>query len=177
MPRYTPRQIEKYRRQKYIAFLEKITKKGDRMAVVRLEDLKGSIVLIVFPDCYAKASRCLNGEAPVLVKGVLDKDERGVKLKASKIIPLADAAQNLTTRLRLHLEAPGITREKLVLLRQALERRPGTCRVSLHLNVPGKGEAVLALPGQYRVDPCPLLTEEVNQLFGHAVVESVLEGE
>jgi len=44
-------------------------------------------------------------------------------------------------------------------------------------DVPGKGEAVLALPGQYRVDPCPLLTEEVNQLFGHAVVESVLEGE
>ncbi len=31
MPRYTPRQIEKYRRQKYIAFLEKITKNLFRM--------------------------------------------------------------------------------------------------------------------------------------------------
>jgi DNA polymerase-3 subunit alpha len=31
---------------------EKITKKGDRMAFVRMEDLKGSVELIVLPDCY-----------------------------------------------------------------------------------------------------------------------------
>ncbi|MEW5911933.1 MAG: DNA polymerase III subunit alpha [Thermodesulfobacteriota bacterium] len=156
---------------------EKITKKGDRMAFVDLEDLKGSVEVICFPDCYAQAEEHLKGEQPLLVRGVVDKDERGVKVKATRIEPLGQAARSMTTRLRLKVEAPGLTREKLVLLRQTLSRHPGGCRVSLHLNVPGKGEAVLALPGQYRVDPAPELVEQVNALFGHPVVESVLSGD
>ncbi len=156
---------------------EKITKKGDRMAFVRLEDLVGSLEMIVFPDCYAEGGRWLSAETPVLVTGTLDKDERGVKLKATKILPLDQATQTMTTRLRLKLEATGLTRDKLVLLRQTLTQYPGACRVSLHLNVPGKGEAVLMLPAQYRVDPTPELMEQVNSLFGHGVVEPVLAGE
>jgi DNA polymerase-3 subunit alpha len=156
---------------------EKITKKGDRMAFVRLEDLVGSLEMIVFPDCYAEGGQWLRDETPVLVTGTLDKDERGVKLKATKILPLEMANQTMTTRLRLKLEATGLTRDTLVMLRQTLSQHPGTCRVSLHLNVPGKGEAVLMLPAQYRVDPVPELMEQVNQLFGHGVVEPVLAGE
>jgi DNA polymerase-3 subunit alpha len=156
---------------------EKTTKKGDRMAFVRLEDTKGSVELIVFPDCYAASSAALASERPVLVKGVVDKDERGVKLKASQITPLDDAAQAMTSRLRLKLQAPGLTRDTLVELRQTLTRHPGRCSVSLHLAVPGKGEAVLALPSQYRVEPTAQLTEEVNAIFGHPVVEPVLASE
>ena len=153
---------------------EKTTKKGDRMAFVRLEDLKGSLELICFPDCYAEAAAHLKAEQPVLVQGVVDKDERGVKVKASRVVPLEEAAHSMTTRLRLTLQAPGLTREKLVLLRQCLERHRGSCRVSLNLRVPGKGCVVLALPAGYRVDPSPQLVEEVNRLFGHGVVEPVL---
>ena len=156
---------------------EKVTKKGDRMAFVRLEDLKGSVEMVVFPDCYAEAAACLSAETPVLVKAVVDKDERGVKLRATKVLRLEEASQGLTSRLRLLLESPGLTREKLVLLRQTLRKFPGSCRVSLHLSVPGKGEAVLALPGPYRVDPSPALLEEVNNLFGRNVVEVVLAGD
>ncbi len=156
---------------------EKVTKKGDRMAFVRLEDLKGSLEVVVFPDCYAEGGRHLSGDQPVLVTGTVDKDERGVKIKATKIVPLEQAARGMTTRLRLKLEATGLTRERLVDLKQTLERFPGSCRVSLHLSVPGKGEAVLALPGQYRVNPAPELMEQVNQLFGHGVVEPVLATE
>ena len=156
---------------------EKITKKGDRMAFVRLEDLKGSLEMIVFPDCYSASSAYLQAESPVLVKGVVDKDERGVKIKATQIAPLDDAAHTMTARLRLRLEATGLTRDTMVLLRQTLEKHQGKCRVSLHLNVPGKGEAVLALPDHYRVEPSPDFSEAVNALFGHPVVEPVLANE
>jgi len=156
---------------------EKITKKGDRMAFVRLEDLKGSLEMVVFPDCYSASSAFLRAETPVLVKGVVDKDERGVKIKAVQIAPLDQAAHAMTARLRLKLEATGLTRESLVALRQTLEKHKGQCRVTLHLNVPGKGEAVLALPEQYRVEPSPDFTEAVNGLFGHSVVEPVLANE
>lgn len=156
---------------------EKITKKGDRMAFVDMEDLKGTVEVICFPDCYAKAADLLSGDEPVLVKGTVDKDERGIKIKATAVEPLTGAAQARTSRLRLRLEATGLTREKMVLLRQALAKHPGACRVSLHLSVPGKGEAVLALPGQYRVEAAPALFDQVNELFGHPVVEPVLSGD
>jgi DNA polymerase-3 subunit alpha len=153
---------------------EKITKKGDRMAFVRLEDLKGSLEMIVFPDCYSSSADFLKSESPVLVKGVVDKDERGVKLKATQVAPLDQAAHTMTARLRLKVEATGFTRDTMVQLRQTLEKHRGACRVSLHLSVPGKGEAVLALPDHYRVAPSPEFTDAVNSLFGHSVVEPVL---
>jgi DNA polymerase-3 subunit alpha len=156
---------------------EKITKKGDRMAFVRIEDLKGSMEMIVFPDCYSASSEYLKAESPVLVKGVVDKDERGVKIKATQIAPLDEAAHTMTARLRLRVEATGFTREAMVQLRQTLEKHKGSCRVSLHLKVPGKGEAILALPDHYRVAPSPEFTDAVNGLFGHPVVEPVLTNE
>ncbi len=156
---------------------EKITKKGDRMAFVRMEDLKGSLEMIVFPDCYSASADFLKAESPVLVKGVVDKDERGVKLKATQIAPLDQAAHTMTSRLRLKVEATGFTRDIMVQLRQTLEKHRGSCRVSLHLSVPGKGEAVLALPDHYRVEPSAGFTEAVNELFGHSVVEPVLANE
>ncbi|MCB2228486.1 MAG: DNA polymerase III subunit alpha [Desulfarculaceae bacterium] len=159
------------------ALKQKVTKKGDRMAFVSLEDLKGTVEVICFPDCFAKAEEFLKGDEPLLVKGTVDKDERGVKVKATSVEPLSSAAQTRTTRLRLKLEATGLTREKLVLLRQTLDKHPGTCRVSLHLKVPGKGTATLVLPGQYRVAADPALIDSVNQLFGHPVVEPVLAGD
>ncbi|MCF8032700.1 MAG: DNA polymerase III subunit alpha [Desulfarculaceae bacterium] len=159
------------------AVKQKVTKKGDRMAFVSLEDLKGTVEVICFPDCFAKAEEHLSGDEPLLVKGTVDKDERGVKVKATSVEPLSSASQTRTTRLRLKLEATGLTREKLVLLRQELDKHPGACRVSLHLRVPGKGVATLALPGQYRVAADPKLIDAVNQLFGHPVVEPVLAGD
>jgi DNA polymerase-3 subunit alpha len=153
---------------------EKVTKKGDRMAFVRLEDLKGSLELIVFPNCFAECSECLATEEPLFVKGTLDRDERGVKIKATKIIPLEQAAQGVTTRIKLYVNADNCTREHLVSLRQTLEKNPGDCRVSLYLNVPGKGEAVLALPNRYRIKPDASLLEEINGLFGCKVTEPVI---
>ncbi len=156
---------------------EKVTKKGDRMAFVDLEDLKGTVELICFPDCYGEAEGHIKSDQPLMIKGTVDKDERGVKVKASRIEPLNQAARSMTNRLRLKVEAPGLTREQLVLLRQTLSQHRGKCRVSLHLKVPGKGAAILALPDQYRVDPSPELMDQVNALFGQPVVEPVLSGD
>ncbi|MFH1926489.1 MAG: OB-fold nucleic acid binding domain-containing protein [Chloroflexota bacterium] len=156
---------------------QKVIKKGDRMAFVDLEDLKGTVEVICFSDCFAKAEEFLSRDEPLLVRGTVVKDERGVKLKATSVESLSSTPPPRITSLRLRLEATGLTRDKLVLLRQELDRHPGPCRVSLHLKVPGKGEAILALPGQYRVAAEPALFDAVNQLFSYSVVESVLEGD
>ncbi|MBI5875658.1 MAG: DNA polymerase III subunit alpha, partial [Deltaproteobacteria bacterium] len=65
------------------------TKKGDRMAFVTLEDLRGSVEVVVFSDVYKNAASCFSGDAPILVRGKIDKGEENVKIIASVVFPLA----------------------------------------------------------------------------------------
>jgi hypothetical protein len=82
-----------------------------------------------------------------------------------------------TTRLMVKLSSPGLDRERLVRLKQALGRHPGNVRVMLKLKVPDKGEAILALPSNYRVAATAELTEELRQVVSSAVVEPILGGD
>ena len=49
------------------------TRKGDRMAIVQLEDLSGSFEAIVFPKTYARLSEFLLTDTRLLVWGTIDK--------------------------------------------------------------------------------------------------------
>ena len=45
----------------------KRTKKGDKMAALRVEDLTGSTEVIIFPDLFSKTSPLLKGDEPLLI--------------------------------------------------------------------------------------------------------------
>ncbi|MAO02845.1 MAG: DNA polymerase III subunit alpha, partial [Flavobacteriales bacterium] len=49
------------------------TRKGDRMAIVQLEDLSGSFEAIVFPKTYSRLSEFLLTDTRLLVWGTIDK--------------------------------------------------------------------------------------------------------
>ena len=49
------------------------TRKGDRMAIVQLEDLSGSCEAIVFPKTYCRLSEFLLTDTRLLVWGTIDK--------------------------------------------------------------------------------------------------------
>ncbi|MDP2895679.1 MAG: DNA polymerase III subunit alpha [bacterium] len=66
----------------------------ERMSILTLEDLDGTIEVLVFPEAYKKCSAFLNAEEPVLVIGRLNKKELNPKIVADDVVPLdqADAA-------------------------------------------------------------------------------------
>ena len=49
------------------------TRKGDRMAIVQLEDLSGSCEAVVFPKTYIRLSEFLLTDTRLLVWGTIDK--------------------------------------------------------------------------------------------------------
>jgi DNA polymerase-3 subunit alpha len=51
------------------------TKKGDRMAVFMLDDIAGSIEVVVFPETFAKHASLVEADAMLLVRGKLEKDD------------------------------------------------------------------------------------------------------
>ena len=63
----------------------KVTKKGDSMAVLLLEDFSSRIEVVVFPKTYNEYSKLLRGDTVVEVEGRFSVDERGSKIIASRL--------------------------------------------------------------------------------------------
>jgi DNA polymerase-3 subunit alpha len=57
-----------------------ITKKGNSMAFVQLEDLQGSIEVIVFPSIYEKTRELWQADKILIIKGRVDAKGRGAKV-------------------------------------------------------------------------------------------------
>ncbi len=73
------------------AFRQTITKKGEMMASFMLEDLSGTIEVLVFPRLFAETVR-LDNDQIVLVKGRYYINEEEKKIFAEKISPLEEYA-------------------------------------------------------------------------------------
>ncbi len=75
----------------------KMTRNNDSMAFVTLEDLYGTIEVVVFPKVYNRVRQYLQKNTAVLVKGRASISEEGGKILAQDIIPLE--------RIKLEVEA------------------------------------------------------------------------
>ena len=68
------------------------SKRGDFYAQATLEDMSGSIDMIVFPEAYKRIGEKVKLEVPVLVKaGVRIEEGANPKITAAEIMPLEDA--------------------------------------------------------------------------------------
>ncbi|MFQ5895944.1 MAG: DNA polymerase III subunit alpha, partial [Nitrospinota bacterium] len=118
------------------------TRKGQPMAYLTLEDLEGSLEVILFPDAYEKAYPLLESEEPLLVEGTAEPAEETVRVIAEGVSRLADARE-AEGRVHVRVRAAGGGEEFLGALRRALQAHPGGCPVLFHLDLAGEGEVVV----------------------------------
>lgn len=145
------------------------TKKGERMGFITLEDLKGSVEVVVFPETYQKSHTWLKEERPILIVGNVDEGEETNKIIAKQIFLLEEAPQQLTKTIHFRLSSVEASPKQLQALKSVLGRYRGNCAAYLHLIIPNESETVLKLPDDLKVDPIPQLVESVQKLFGHNV--------
>jgi DNA polymerase-3 subunit alpha len=141
------------------------TKKGDRMAFLNLEDMKGFVEVILFPEVFKAALPSLREGDPILVRGTLDLAEDRVKIKGLEIHSLSKLS--LTQMKTLHLTIPlsSLSSPQLVDLREIILANKGIYKVLLHF-IDGKDrETVVALSDNYRVDPSQHFQNHIKNLF------------
>lgn len=86
---------------------EIITKKGDRMAFVQLEDMQGTAEVILFPKTFAQVEHWLSDYHVFFVKGSLDLTSPHIcKIKANHFIPLDLFLQEATCIERVQCKLP-----------------------------------------------------------------------
>lgn len=146
------------------------SKKGDPMGFVTLEDTSGTVEVVVFPDTFSQCSHLLTSDEPIIVQGVIQKDDRGSKIIADTVDNLTDARTKFTEAARIMLQADQINRQRLENLKNMMRRFHGTCPVSLTLHFNKRGEVDIDTPQDFTITPCRELTDEVEKTLGYATI-------
>ncbi len=144
---------------------EVMTKRKDTMSYITLEDLKGSVSVIFFPDVYRTAYDALHGEEPLLIKGTLDVSDDSVKVIASEVSLLASAAEKPHNAVYFTIDVNKSSIEDVELLGRRLKQFPGKCDGFIRL-VGEKSETVIYLGEDMRVDLSGPLKKEADRILG-----------
>ncbi|MBE0584536.1 MAG: DNA polymerase III subunit alpha, partial [Desulfofustis sp.] len=143
------------------------SKRGEPMAFVTLEDILEAVEVMVFPETYTSCRHLLNTPDPVIIRGTVQKSERGVKIIAEEIDLLVDARVKYTEAVHARLTADSVTRIRLDELKQILFSYHGSCPFSITIYFPGEGEVDVEINRDFTVRPCRELSERVHTLFGY----------
>jgi len=132
-----------------------------------LEDMKGSVEIVVFNDLLRKSLPILEEKAePVIVKGTVEPSEERVRLRATDILSLRERRNGSTIHISLTRESA--TKDSLLGLKKIVEAYPGKSLIRLHLET-DCGEAVIEL-GDFGVDIQDGFIDAVGRLFGNKVL-------
>ncbi|AGH95506.1 DNA polymerase III subunit alpha [Pseudobdellovibrio exovorus] len=141
---------------------ELITKKGTRMAFGRLEDLTGSVELVIFPDTFSKYGHLLKEEKPVLIGGGLEVEEGNPKIIVDSFA-LFDEVLVKTKKISMRLDK--IDKDDFEKLSQMLDENKGNTDVCLIMNIDGEQIELIPEEGK-KVQISDGFFEGIHQLFG-----------
>ena len=147
-----------------------LTRKGDRMAYLTLEDLQGVVEIIVFPDLYKNAADLLVPERLVRVTGTVDRGDKGTKIRGGKIEPLTEVQAQTITRVYIRLTNHPNVMEQLPRLREVFVRHPGSTTVSLTLRIDSALEAETAPLPYLTVTPSERFVADIEEVLGKGAI-------
>jgi DNA polymerase-3 subunit alpha len=149
------------------------SKRGDFYAQATLEDMSGTIDMIVFPEAYKRLQDKVKLEVPVLVRaGIRIEEGTNPKITAAEIMPLDDAKVPLprAIRIRVPLETAGET--TVDELHTLFKERKGEARVLFDVERAGDFMVVMEAEG-YNVLPDRNFISRVEHLCGRGSVRVI----
>ena len=145
----------------------KYTKTNKVMAFIILEDLVGSVEVVIFPRDFEKNQMYLNEEAKVFIKGrVSEEDDAPSKLICEQVIPFAQ------TRKELWLQYPDKETylQQEGMLQDILKVSEGMDEVIIYCK---KEKAVKRLPKGWNVTADEVLLSRLTNYLGESCVKVI----
>jgi DNA polymerase III subunit alpha len=149
------------------------TKTNRTMAIVEVEDLTGSIEMVLFPDTYEQHAAILGEDAMIRVLARVDRRNDRLQLVGQRIAPVGEQARETVTRHEVRIEPPvseelSADVELMRRLRDTLDQFPGDDRVVVCLPM---GEQTTELLAGFRIDWCADLENALFELVGAEQVQ------
>jgi DNA polymerase-3 subunit alpha len=143
-----------------------LTKKGDRMAYLTVEDLQGTTEVIVFPDLFKTAGDMIAPERIIRITGTIDRGDKGTKIRGSKVEPLAEVQAQSIKRIRISLTDRPEVREQLPRLLDVFRRHPGSTSISMLFRADTTLEAETNPLPNITVCPSDHFVSDVEEVLG-----------
>jgi len=159
----------------------KFTKKeGKPFAVVFLEDLTGTLEVVLWNETYVTVAHALEPSSVIAIRGTIDKRDDTIRATAQKVKVLtlenAGAVPNKTTNgsetnapLRVREDAPitlrfaaGIGADELRTVRQILASSPGLQPVTLMLTSDAGATVRIEAGDSYRIELTPSVEQQLT---------------
>lgn len=145
----------------------KYTKNNQTMAFITLEDLAGSVEVVIFPKVYEKNQQYLNEEGKVFVKGrVSEEDEAASKLICESIVPFEQTKRELW--LQYADKEAYLSKEKELL--ELLKDSDGSDSVVIYCK---KEKAIKRLPSNRNVSADKVLLSKLTNYLGESCVKVI----
>jgi len=144
--------------------------KEEKMAILKLEDLVGSIEVLVFPTVFKQVYKFIQPSNVVLVKGRLDLKKENPKIIAQDIISIENVYKLINA---IKLDISDIKENLFISLKQRLEMSPGKTPVYLNLYSPSKNKMQLVVGENLFVEPGPELIQDIESILGEDKVSLV----
>jgi DNA polymerase-3 subunit alpha len=149
------------------------SKRGEFYAQATLEDMSGSIDMIVFPEAYKRLGDKVKLEVPVLVRaGVRIEEGANPKITAAEIMPLEDAKVPLPRAIRIRVPLETAAEGTVDDLHSLFKERKGEARVLFDVERAGDFMVVMEAEG-YNVLPDRNFIARVEQLCGRGSVRVI----
>lgn len=143
----------------------RLSKKGDTWASITLEDLEGSVEVMVFPAAYALAADLLRADQVVAVKARVRRKDEGLDLMATEVTMPAMSVGGSEAPIAVTMPVARCTADMIARFKQVLAAHPGASEVHLRL-VSSSGTRVMRLDRAYRVTQSSSLIADLKELLG-----------
>lgn len=150
-----------------------VTKKNNMMAFLTMEDMYGSVEVIVFPNVFEASMSILNEDNVVAVKGKISmKEEELPKIIAEQIVPINNSDELLAAQpgQKLYLKIPKDLDEKYAMknLREVLSKYKGDTQVIIY--VEGTMKKIMTTKENWVRAHDKTLIKELTGLLGEGCV-------
>lgn len=155
-----------------VAAIRKVrTSKGDFMAYVTLEDDEGSVETVIFPDLLRNNPELIKKDSAIIVKGALEKSDKGIKLVAREVYSLEErlSRQESGSKMEICIKAGVRTADTLQGLRRILAGSEGPMPLYLRIRTEEPRAEALILAAQ-GVRPDGHLVDRLEGLLGKGAV-------
>ena len=150
---------------------EILTKKGDKMAFIQLQDLFGTCELVVFPKTYKEYFSVIKKDEIVFVKGTADIRDETPKILADEIVKIDEVQKKYTKQVMVDLQTTGLVSELLAEIKTILQKHKGKTPVMIGFRDPKGKRAVIDAGAGLMVETTDALFDELETLLGENSVK------
>lgn len=148
-----------------------ITKRtSEKMAIMKLEDLKGMVEVLVFPSTFQKVGSLIKDDAIIFVKGRISLREQDPKLIADDIIPLDEVKRRFTKFVSINVRSAGLEKQMLDSIKGVLTGYKGSIPVYITITTSDDHKIDIQACDDLRVQPSDDLIKELEELLGEGTV-------